>query len=340
MTAQLGLALAPRRRDVPVVSATLLLWEAAGRPTNTTDLTGANDASRHPGARCWWCGHVAPDGWVRPVTCLPDTFPFPLEAAVPRSEWLCLPCGWTLCDRILLPAEIGAAKIRARAARGGRSIVSVRGAPAARWLVLELADGRVGLWTTGANAAADEPWTEAVAELRAAPRDVGPCRFVEAVAVEDLAPEATEKFRSYHHLAHRGRWWPCTDSDRAGIRAWLLNPPAPPWVAVIGDGKKHAAIQAQLYDAVTVAAGTCVAWFRGAAVTYEPVALAMQVEAAEELIRAGASDEEIQTGRYAPRDLRLRLAIRGFDHVIDPIRGGPALPLVLYLRRNRKELEG
>jgi len=132
---------------------------------------------------------VAPDGWVRPVTCLPDTFPFPLEAAVPLSEWLCLPCGWTLCDRILLPAEIGAAKIRARASRGGRSIVSVRGAPAARWLVLELADGRVGLWTTGANAAADEPWTEVVAELRAAPRDVGPCRFVEAVAVEDLAPE-------------------------------------------------------------------------------------------------------------------------------------------------------
>jgi len=70
-----------------------------------------------------------------------------------------------------------------------RSAGPRRSAPAARWLVLELADGRVGLWTTGANAAADEPWTEVVAELRAAPRDVGPCRFVEAVAVEDLAPE-------------------------------------------------------------------------------------------------------------------------------------------------------
>lgn len=327
---QLALPMTPSR--VQGISVTHLLWTAAGRPKNTTDLTGQVDAQCVPGARCWWCGQPSPDGWSRPRSCLPDTFPFPLEAAVLSSSWLCLPCGWTLCDRVALPMEIAGERIRSRARKGGRLIVSVRGDVAARRLALELPDGRVGLWPVVGNAASEEPWHEAVA------RGEVPSGAVDVVSYDDLAPEATEKFRSYHHLASATRWWPCTDSDRAGIRAWLLSPPPPPWVAVIGDGKKHAAVVAQLLDAVATGSELGVVYFRGSVVTYAPAALARTLDAVEALVRAGAGDDEIASGEYVPRGLDLLLARRTHDHVVDTVRGGPMLPLALFLRRNRKEL--
>lgn len=332
-------------RPVAALSVTHLLWTAAGRPTNTTDLTGAVDARQIPGAACWWCGHPAPDGWVRPVSCLPDTFPYPLESAIPESRWLCLPCGWTLCDRIALPRAIGEARIRARAVKGGRLIVSVRGAPAERWLVLELADGSVGLWTPATtNAAAEEPWTEAVDELRAEPRDVGPCRFVERVPYEVLAPEATEKWRSFHHVVARGEWWPFTDTDRITLRELLLSPPPPPWAVVIGDGKKHHGIVAQQLDAVTTRPDVHVVYHRGDVVVYEPADLARAIAAVEALVVAGADDPSIETGLYTPptrpgvSPAAFRLAVAQHDPVVAGIRGGKMLPLVMYLRRSRADL--
>lgn len=332
MTAQLALALGPR--PAAVLSVTRLLWEAAGRPTNTTDLTGRVDAVRVPGARCWWCGQPAPDGWARPRSILPDTFPYPLETAIPESPHLCLPCGWTLCDRVALPGGIAAEKIRTRATKGGRLIVSVRGAPAQRWLVLELADGTVGLWTPAENTAAEVPWTEAVEALRAAPVDVGPCRYVEAVPLDALAPEATEKFRAYHHWCSGGQWWPFTDSNRMELRARLLAGPRSPWCCVIGDGKGHSALQAQLLDAVDAV----YLHRQRAVVRCTPADLTRWLEAVEALLVAGATDDEIARGRYAPRGLELLVAVRTHDPVVAEIRGGPTLALVLYLRRNRKEL--
>lgn len=330
---------------VAPVSVTHMLWEAAGRPTAVEHATSAP-----AGSRCWWCGHRCPHhpdggGWARPRAVLPDTFPFPADASAPRSEWLCLPCGWTLSDRVALPGSQGADKIAARCAKGGRLIVSVRGAPARRWLVLQLADGTVGLWEPATNVAGEEGWTAALGALRTAPADVGPCRFVDAVPLDALQPEATEKFRSYHHLAHGpqpdgtpARWWPCTDTQRLQIRDWLLAPPAPPWVCVIGDGKKHAAVAAQLLDAVTTSAALCVVYHRGDLVAYRPEALARVISAVEALVSAGAGDDEIATGGYAPRSLALLLAIRGHDRIVAPYRGGPVLPLATYLRRNRAQL--
>lgn len=315
-----------------VTSVTHLLWVSAGRPIDTTAAAGGPvDAVQVPGARCWWCGHPSPDSWSRSRSCLPDTFPYPLEAAVPESPWLCLPCGWTLCDRVALPREVAEDRIRRRARAGGRLVVSVRGAPAERWLILERG-GAVLLWRPGANAGAEEPWLEAVA------RGEVPPGAIDEVAYGDLAPDATEKFRAYHHLATPDRWWPCTDTERAGIRAWLLAPPPPPWVAVIGDGKKHSAIDAQRLDAVATTAELGVAYYRGAVVRYAPADLAALVDAVEGLVRAGAGDEEVETGRYAPRGLDLLTATRRWDPVVAPYRGGPTLDLALYLRRNRKEL--
>lgn len=321
----------------PDVSVTLLLWEAAGRPTNTTGKDGKVDSYRCT-ERCWWCGRRSP-GWARPQAVLPDTFPYPLEASVPESPHLCLPCGWTLCDRIALPASYAAERIQSKAKQGRRQNVSVNGGPIEKWLTLELEDGTVGLWTPGKNAAAEKPWQAAVKTLRAKPETVGPCEYKGAVPYSALDVGPVEKFRSFHHFATRDRWWPCTDSDRMEIRAWLLSPPKGPWVGVIGDGKKHHAINAQMLDAVATDELPCV-YIQGSAVYYDPAMLARQVEAAEELVRAGAHDEEIASGEYRGRSsLDWLRALRVHEPVLNEIRGGPTLDLVRYIRRNKKELE-
>lgn len=329
----------PLFAPAPLLTPTRLLWEAAGRPTDTTDTPGHRDAVQVPGARCWWCAQPAPDGWARPVSCLADTFADRPNAALPSSPWLCLPCGWTLCDRVALPQAIGEAKIRARAARGGRLIVSLRGAPAARVLVLELHSGQVGLWRVTGNAASDADWLAAVERLRAAPEPLGEHDLLDVVSYSELSPEATEKFRSYHHFAHSSRWWPCTIADRQEIRAWLLSPPAPPWVGVIGDGQKHDAIEATRLDAITQPGDTlCTVLYRRAVVRYQPAALSRLVDAIEALIVAGANDDEIRSGQYAPRGVPLLLAVRAHEPVVQPWRGGAGLDLALYLRRPRAAL--
>lgn len=319
-----------------VVSVTRLLWEAAGCPVDTTGKDGEVDAFR-TSERCWWCGLPSP-GWGRPRSILPATFPFPLEAAAPASEVLCICCGWTLCDRIRLPKALALDRIRSKAEQGRRQIVSVAGGPPERWLALELADGQVGLWSCAGNTRDEEPWIAARAELRETPRTVGPCEYMGSRSYDELDSGPVEKFRSFHHLAARGDWRPRTDSDRMEIRDWLLSPPPAPWVAVIGDGKKHHAISAQLLGAVTRESDTCCAYYQGSAVWYRPSELADLVAAIESLITAGAGDDEIREGTYAPRGLPLLLALRQAEPVVDVHRGGPALELALYLRRNRKEL--
>lgn len=329
--------LAPPPRPVDVPSVTRLLWDAAGRPTDTTGTDKKPDAYRCT-EPCWWCGRPSP-GWARPKSALTDTFPFPAEASVPDSPHLCMPCGWTLCDRIRLPASYAYDRIRSKALQGRRQIVAVRGGEPERWLTLELADGTVGLWTPGANAAAEKAWSDAIKRLRENPVDVGPCRFVEAVPYDVLDAGPVEKFRAFHHFATRDRWWPCTDTDRMAIRAWLLNPPPGPWVGVIGDGKKHAAIAAQLADTVATDTQPCV-FHLGAVVLYQPADLARLIAAVEGLIIAGARDEEILSGDYRGRGtLDWLRALRDHEPVVDEVRGGPILPLALYLRRNAKELK-
>lgn len=329
--------LAPPLRPVDAPSVTRLLWEAAGRPTDTTGTDKQPDAYRCT-ERCWWCGQPAP-GWARPKSALTDTFPWPIEAAVPDSPHLCMPCGWTLCDRVRLPHDYAVARIQSKAQQGRRQIVSLRGGAPERWLTLELADGTVGLWTCGPNAASEKPWSDATKTLRNEPRDVGPCRFVEAVPYADLDAGPVEKFRSFHHFATRNRWWPCTDTDRAEIRAWLLDPPEPPWVAIIGEGKKHHAVAAQLLDAVTTTNDLCCVYRLEQAVYYRPTDLARLIAAVEGLILAGARDEEIASGDYRGRaSIDWLRALRDYEPTVAEVRGGPIVDLALYLRRNAKEL--
>lgn len=323
--------------DAMTWNATRLVWEAAGRPMNTTGTDKQPDATQAEG-RCWWCAADL-EGWARPRSVLPSTFPLPLQAAVPASEWLCMPCGWTLCDRIDLPRQMAEERIRMKARVGRRSQVSIDGREPERVITLELADCRVGLWTYGPNAAAEKPWQEARDELREDPRDVGPCKLIDIVTYDRLDAGPVEKFRSFHHAATPDRWWPCTDTDRMEIRAWLFNPPPPPWVMILGDGKKHHAISAALLDAVTRQASPCVVYWQGQAVTYEPQELQQVVAAIEALAIAGARDEEVSSGEYMPRGVALALALRTAEPVVAPVRGSPLLDLALYLRRNRKELE-
>lgn len=317
------------------LTAAHVLWLGAGRPE-------CPEIADCPPGACWWCARpVGPRG--RPLSTLPDTFPSHHLAAVPDSRWLCVACGWTLSDAVRLPPAYAAGRIARMADEGRRCIVAVGDAAPERRLLLRLADGQVGLWSPGPNATAEEAWVAAREALREAPRDVGPCRYLGAVSLDALG-DGPAKWRSFHHLAtvEPGSWWVATDSDRAAIRAWLIDPPAQPWAAVIGDGKAHAAI----YGRPSPARGRgiqCVTFRPSRAsadegIDYDPQALARQIAAWEALILAGAGDDEIETGRYADRGLGLLRARREHDPILAPLRGGPRIGLVRYLRRGRKEL--
>lgn len=336
---QLGLAFGGSAQSgarAPVTAprtAAQILWMGAGCPECPT----VADCTPGP---CWWCGHST-SRRGRPLATLAETFPSTTLAAAPASRALCVPCGWTLSDHVRLPAEYARDRIALCADTGRRCQVALRDAQPERRLLLRLADGRIGLWTPGANARSEEPWAAARDDLRLAPATVGPCTYLGAVPLEDLG-DGPAKFRAFHHFGTARRWWACTDTDRGAIRDWLLFPPAEPWVGVIGDGKAHAAI----YARVSPGAGhglQCVSYHPSRTtveegIDYEPAALARQIAAWEALIIAGAGDDDIATERYEARGLPLLLAIRAHDSTIAPLRGGPSADLVRYLRRSRKEL--
>lgn len=320
-----------------MLTATRLLYECAGCPG-----VGGSPAEWFAPASgpCWWCGLPTEDyPRGRRVRSLPDTFPPQPPPACPSSAWLCAACGWTLDDKIAIPGARDA--IAKRAALGGRATVSVQGGPTERVLLLTLASGLVGVWTSPGNAASEEAWLAAREALRVEPATVPPCEYRGAVAMDQLGETPSAKFRNYHHLgsAERG-WHPLTNADRATIRSWLVDPPAEPWVCAIGDGQKHAVIYAPVSpgrgDELFGRAQSV--YFDGAVVDYRPAALADQIAAAEDLIAAGATREEIGAGTYTPRGLALRLAMLTREPVLRPLRGGPVLGLVLFLCRPAKEI--
>ena len=309
-----------------MLTASSLLWTGAGRP--------APEGAEPYSGPCWWCGCPAPGTGRHVDVAVPDTFADCHLATVPAASHVCASCAWTMSDRIALPAELADAGLGKRLAEGGRLRVSVRGDdPGKPRLFLRLDDGRIGVWPVGRNAAADEPWLQARAALRSDP--VG---AVDIITDADLSAGATARFRNYHHLGTRSTWRPCTNADRAVIRAWLLDPPASePWVCVIGDGQKHAAIRAA--DAVVHPGDMPALYFDGAVVRYRPGTLARQLEAIERLRVAGASDDEVRTGRYARSGAGWALAYRRHEPVVMAVRQHPALmDACLFLRRLPKEL--
>jgi hypothetical protein len=313
------------------VTATSLLWSGAGRP--------APEGAEPYDGPCWWCGEPSP-GTGRPVAdAVPDTFPDRARALSPAATHLCAACAWTMSDRIALPAELADAGLAKRIAEGGRLRVSVRGDdPKKPRLFLRLDDGRIGVWLVGRNAAADEPWLQARASLRSRTEDVGENRLLDVITDADLSAGATARFRNYHHLGTPTRWRPCTAADRALLRVWLLDPPeSEPWVCVIGDGQKHAAIHAS--DAVVQPGDLCAVYLEGAIVRYDPPGLRWRLDAIERLRLAGASDDEIRTGRYARSGLEWARAWREYGPTAADTRKRPALmDLCLFLRRLPKEM--
>lgn len=314
-------------------TATVLAWSGAGSPAFRDHKTASESAE----GACYWCGHpIGPServGRAVPVGWLPSTFPWHDLAAVPSSPIVCEACAWSMSQRAALPVDYARERIARKAEQARREQVAVPGEDEATIrLLLRLDDGRIGLWSKGPNARSEAALVEAAAELRAAPRDVGVCRYLGAWPIEDLTP-GTTRMQAFHHFATPDRWWPCTDTDRGAIRAWLLSPPDGPWVGAIGDGKKHA-----LPGALVSGGGLPVVTYQGDAIAYDPDDLAALIAAWEALIVAGASDEEIASGRYARGGLAWTVAWRTHDPILAPHRGGPLLALVSYLRRNRKEL--
>ena len=285
-------------------------------------------------APCWWCGLASPGRGVPVPHAIPDTFPDRARAAVPESVVVCAPCAWTLSDRIALPAELADAGLARKLEAGGRLRVSVRGDdPGRPRLFLRLSDGRIGVWLVGKNAAADEPWIAARAVLRDSAEGAA-----DIITDADLSVGATSRFRNYHHIGTPGMWRPCTAADRVVLRAFLLAPPtAAPWVVVIGDGQKHAALHAS--DAVVQPGDLHAAYVEGAIARWRPGMLAAWLGAVEGLRVAGASDEEIASGRYGRAGLAFVLARRTHEPTIATarVRQG-CLDLALFIARRSKEI--
>ena len=309
-------------------TAASILWQGAGRP-EPAEITDCAPT------RCYWCGGGT-GSRGRPVSTLSETFPAHHLAAAATSRTLCRACGWTLSDHVAFPGCYASERIARKAEVGRREIVSVRGAPAERRLLLALATGGVGLWTCAENAAAEEAWVTAVAVLREAPQDVGPCRYLGAVPLADIGAAPANKFRAYHHLGTATRWVPCTDSDRGMIREWLLDPPAVPWVGVIGDGKKHAAIHARISP--PAGAGLQSVYLQGHTIHYRPAALVEAVTAWEALADVGYRDDDIAAGNWScVATPAARIAARLYAECLAGWRGTPGMELVRYLRRTLKE---
>lgn len=313
-----------------MASPTVLAWLGAGRPA-------VPECTDTPAGRCYWCGVDLHGLRATGRDWLPDSFPAHNSASVKASTWICEPCCWSMGQRNALPTDYALERIARKADVGRRSDVLIVGETEPRKvLVLRLASGRVGLWTTGKNASQEEAWTKRAAELRASPVDVGACRFLGDWPIEDLRPSPTERMQSYHHFATAHRWWPVTDTDKAAIRAWLLEPPDEPWVGAISDGKKHGLPFSRPSSAR--AQGLQTVYFLGDIIDYAPERLGALVHAVERLIAAGANDEEIETGRYPGRDLAFAAVHRQHEPTCRRHRGSPLMSLALYLRRGRKEL--
>ncbi len=308
-------------------TATRILWRSAGTPLRSGVESHA--------AVCWWCGLSSLQS--APRSLVPDTFPDRPLARAKGSDWICAACAWTLCETVAIPEAQGRARIANLAAQGRRAQVRVRGGSAARYLILRLADDRIGLWQAGESAKKEEEWKAAIAELRQNPIPLPGIPFLESVVLTDLAPDATEKFRSYHHFGGAVLPWEvATDSDKARIKAILLSPPAGPYAAVIGDGQKHAAIYAEPgFGPVD-----CCVYFRPAHrnLRYVPAELDGLILAIEQLCVAGADDTEILSGRYQRPSPLLPRALATAEPVVARWRGGAFIDLALYLRRPRPVL--
>lgn len=314
--------------------ATHILWRAAGQPRPP-------HVEIAPG-RCYWCATDL-DALVPglsegvPLATMPDTFldACGRDANSPASRHLCPACAWTLSDAIRLPVHVGTPLLH-RALYGdqehpGRVSVAVGDEAPARRLVATVGNA-VGVWERPGRAPDETRWVAARADLRTDPRDIGPARYLGAFSAHDLARAVGGKFRNFIPFATAsGRWEMWTKADRAKVRAVLLSPPREPWTLAIGDGQKHAAIYARVSDGSTRGQ---VMYFDGVVVYFDPEALRRVVEAVDALLAAGVRREAIETGRYP---FGTDGQHRAHETRIRPFRGGPLLPLALWLAAKNEQ---
>ncbi len=275
----------PRPVQAHPLTATRLLWLAAGRPLVDWDL--------EPYAgRCWWCGMDScglgrprraqrlPRG-ARKVDPLPDTFTDDAWAACRDATHICEACAWTMSDWVNAPLSFAGPK------------VASLGAPDAD------EDGglsaRIGERPEKITAKPDGTGSLIVSPL--ARGSFSPV----TLSPDALAARVTTKFRNWDHIGHAGdapQWRigkVVRQSDRDWMRDALLNPPPCEWVAVLGDGQKHGALKAAISHGE---APTQTVYLEGSGlVCYEPDELATLIASVEHLRCAGLHDETIASQR-------------------------------------------
>lgn len=309
------------------MTATRLLWTAAGRPRPE----GACDYK----GRCYWCGLPA-EGLGRDRRSLPSTFYDAVgrDASLPGAEALCAACGWTLSDGVVLPESVGARLLAAALAPDSDGRVSLDlGQGAFRAIVGCPAGhptGVVGVWERPGKIPDEHRVREAA----------DPATTLYLGPPEPLAARVTGKFRNFHAFATEGgRWEMLTGGEKARLREILLEPPDEPWTLSIGDGQKHEAIYGEVSPPRSL--GRQTVRFQGAVVFYSPQELAELIAAIEGLLLAGAGQDEVEGGLYTPRaGLPWLRALRVSGPIVAFWRGSPVFGLALYLRRPLAELKG
>lgn len=313
-----------------MTTAAQMLYRAAGQP--------AVEAVERS-ISCWWC--CQQDEYGVPVATMPSTFldACGREAGDLESKHLCRACAWTLSDAIRLPPVVGGPLLD-RAITGdqphpGRVSVAIGEESPARRLVW-LVQGGIGVWSRPGKQGDEDRWVRQRAALSSDPIDVGPAAYLGCYDRAVLASAVGGKFRNFIPFATAsGRWEMWTKADRDRIRGVILNPPDEPWTLSIGDGQKHVAIHGVVSDGRREVQ---VLHFEGDTVYYRPSYLSTLIGCVEDVLSAGGSRTEIESGQYQERGATYRMVVRRREPVIVRFRGSTLLDLVLFLCRSAKDL--
>ena len=304
-------------------TATEIIYEAAGAPA-------VESQEQVTGADCYWCGQPIL-GLARPLKSLSATFADAAGkwAAAPESSHLCAACGWVISDKICLPLRV-AERMLDKALAGNGRLSFARYGVAERALVA-LDAGALTVWGRP-KAKVEKAWDAA------GRTDVPGIECWGIYSRPDAISRVGGKFRNFISYADdSGIWEMYTKAERPQILARLLEPHQGLWTMAIGDGQKHAAIYAPVSDG-TVEIQSVFLQGHGQ-VVYSPDDLRDCLDAVERLVFAGATNDEIEAGKYKGRaTMSWRLAYTTHEPTLRMYRGFGILPLALWLRRSVKDL--
>jgi CRISPR type IV-associated protein Csf1 len=141
--------------------------------------------------------------------------------------------------------------------------------------------------------------------------------------------------RLFSHLYDARGYVYANKANKPEIRAWLCAPKSPPWFAAVADsGQKHTVPWAT----TNIDEHRGIVRFEERDVWVDSRGLTPFIGAANELLTAGATKAEIETGVYRPETwVRCESVIRAYEERYSRERGGGLAALVLWLAQRDEE---